>query len=77
MKKYGEVMTLKNLEEMYQKEILGKTEIWYVVEAEEESFIILGTNRCTKDEFKKAIKGGDPEKHSVEKVESEILEQIK
>lgn len=41
---------------------MGKTEIWYVIEAKENSFIILGTNGCTKNEFKKAIKDGDPEK---------------
>lgn len=32
---------------------LGKTEAWYIVEAKEDAYIILGTNGCSKEEFKK------------------------
>jgi mannose-6-phosphate isomerase len=39
---------------IHEKE-MGKTEVWYVMEAEEGAFIILGTNGCTKEEFKKGI----------------------
>ncbi len=34
---------------------MGKTEAWYVLEAEEGASIIIGTKGCTKEEFKKAI----------------------
>ncbi|MDF2885289.1 MAG: phosphomannose isomerase [Clostridiaceae bacterium] len=34
---------------------LGKTEIWYVVEAFEGANLVVGTKDCTKEQFKKAI----------------------
>ncbi|HFL3828706.1 TPA: mannose-6-phosphate isomerase, class I, partial [Clostridioides difficile] len=42
---------------------LGKTEAWYIVEAEEDAYIVLGTNGCTKDEFKKSIEDGTIEEY--------------
>lgn len=42
---------------------MGKTEVWYVVEANEGAKLILGTNGCTKEQFEKAIKDGNPEKY--------------
>lgn len=39
----------------------GKTEAWYVLEALEEAYIIVGTKNCTKDEFKQALNHGDIE----------------
>lgn len=37
---------------------MGKTEIWYVIEAFEGANIVLGTKGCTKEQFKKAIEIG-------------------
>ncbi|NLK94038.1 MAG: mannose-6-phosphate isomerase [Clostridiales bacterium] len=34
----------------------GKTEAWYILDAEKDSEIVLGTNNCDKDIFSKAIK---------------------
>jgi mannose-6-phosphate isomerase len=34
---------------------MGKTEVWYVVEAFEGASLVLGTKECTKEQFKKAI----------------------
>jgi len=42
---------------------MGKTEVWYVVEAKEGAELILGTNGCTREEFEKAIEAGEPEKY--------------
>ncbi|MTI47541.1 type I phosphomannose isomerase catalytic subunit [Sporosalibacterium faouarense] len=42
-------------------EQMGKTEAWYIVDAEDDAKIILGTNGCTKEEFAQAIENGDPE----------------
>jgi len=45
----------------YAKKIeneMGKTEIWYVVEAEEGSELILGTKECSKEQFIHSIKSG-------------------
>jgi mannose-6-phosphate isomerase len=39
----------------------GKTEAWYVVDAEEGSELIVGTNNCTREEFIKAINEGTVE----------------
>lgn len=39
----------------------GKTEAWYVVDADENAELIVGTNGCTKEEFEKAIKEGKVE----------------
>ena len=47
----------------YENGELGKTEAWYIVEAKEDAYIILGTNGCSKEEFEKAIKDGTVEKH--------------
>ena len=38
---------------------LGKTEIWYVVEAFEGANLIVGTKDCTKEQFVKAIETGE------------------
>ncbi|MBE6600202.1 MAG: mannose-6-phosphate isomerase [Ruminococcaceae bacterium] len=39
----------------------GKTEMWYVIKAEEGAELILGlADGVTKDEFKKAVESGDP-----------------
>lgn len=37
----------------------GKTEAWYVVDAEEDACLIVGTKDCDKETFKKAIDAGD------------------
>lgn len=42
---------------------MGKTEVWYVMDAKEGSYIILGTKDCTKKEFEKAIKTGEVERY--------------
>lgn len=47
----------------YENGELGKTEAWYIVEAKEDAYIILGTNGCTKEEFEKSIEDGTVEKH--------------
>ena len=39
----------------------GKTEAWYVMEAEEGSYIILGTSGCSENEFKQSLKDGNVE----------------
>ncbi len=47
---------------IHEKE-MGKREVWYVMEAQEGAFIILGTNGCTKEEFKKAIEDKNVEEY--------------
>ena len=42
---------------------LGKTEAWYVVDAEEGSSLIVGTKDCDKETFKKAIEDGNLDKY--------------
>lgn len=37
---------------------MGKTEVWYVVEAFEGASLVLGTKECTKEQFKSAILTG-------------------
>lgn len=37
---------------------LGKTEVWYVVEAFDGANVVVGTKECTKEQFKKAIETG-------------------
>ncbi|NLY46410.1 MAG: mannose-6-phosphate isomerase, class I [Tissierella sp.] len=37
---------------------MGKTEAWYILDAEEDANIIVGTNNCTKDEFIQSIAEG-------------------
>lgn len=41
----------------------GKTEAWYVIDAKEGATLIVGTNDCTKEEFKNAIKNNEVEKY--------------
>lgn len=38
---------------------LGKTEVWYVVEAFEGANLVVGTKDCSKEQFEEAIKTGD------------------
>lgn len=38
---------------------MGKTEVWYVVEAFEGANLVVGTKNCTKEQFKKAIQTGE------------------
>lgn len=38
---------------------MGKTEVWYVVEAFEGANLVVGTKGCTKDQFKNAIETGE------------------
>lgn len=42
---------------------LGKTEAWYVVEAEKGAKLIVGTKNCTKEKFKTAIENGTVENY--------------
>ncbi|AJA47534.1 mannose-6-phosphate isomerase ManA [Clostridium pasteurianum DSM 525 = ATCC 6013] len=42
---------------------LGKTEIWYVVEAFEGANLVVGTKDCTQEQFKSAISNGDFDKY--------------
>lgn len=49
-------------EDEYAKRIegeMGKTEVWYVVEAFEGANLVVGTKQCTKDQFKRAIETGE------------------
>lgn len=41
----------------------GKTEAWYVVDAEEDACLIVGTKDCDKETFKKALENGELDKH--------------
>lgn len=41
----------------------GKTEAWYVVDAEPNAKLIVGTKECNKDVFKKAIDTGNVEEY--------------
>lgn len=41
----------------------GKTEAWYVVDAEEGACLILGTKDCDKETFKKAVDDGSLDKY--------------
>ena len=40
--------------EKYQGES-GKNEAWYVIDADEDAYLIIGTEDCTESEFKKAV----------------------
>lgn len=42
---------------------LGKTEIWYVVDAFEGANLVVGTKECTKEQFKDAINNGTLDKY--------------
>jgi mannose-6-phosphate isomerase len=37
---------------------MGKTEVWYVVEALEGANLVVGTKECSKEDFQKAIENG-------------------
>lgn len=37
---------------------MGKTEVWYVVEAFEGANLVVGTKECTKEQFEEALKAG-------------------
>jgi mannose-6-phosphate isomerase len=41
----------------------GKTEAWYVVDAEEGATLIVGTKDCDKEKFRKAINEGELDKY--------------
>lgn len=41
----------------------GKSELWYILKAEEDSNIILGNKSCSKEEFKSGIISGDLERY--------------
>lgn len=47
----------------YEDGELGKTEAWYVVDANEDAYIVLGTNGCTREQFEKSIENGNVEDH--------------
>lgn len=42
---------------------LGKTEAWYVVDAEKGARLVVGTKNCTKEQFKMAIENGSVESY--------------
>ena len=53
-------------DDKYAKEVegeMGKTEVWYVVEAFKGANLVVGTKDCTKEQFKKALKEGSFEKY--------------
>jgi len=37
----------------------GKTEAWYVIDADEDAYLIIGTEDCTESEFKKAVQNDE------------------
>ena len=39
----------------------GKTEAWYIVDAEEDAYLIVGTKDCTKEQFRKAVENDEIE----------------
>ena len=41
----------------------GKTEAWYVIDAKEDAYLIVGTKECNKEIFKNAIKDGKTEEY--------------
>lgn len=48
-------------DDKYAKEVereMGKTEVWYVVEAFEGANLVVGTRNCTREQFKKVIETG-------------------
>jgi mannose-6-phosphate isomerase len=49
-------------DDKYGKEVegeMGKTEVWYVVEAFEGANLVVGTRECTTEQFKNAIETGE------------------
>ncbi len=41
----------------------GKTEAWYVIDADPGSYLIIGTQDCTEGEFKKAVQNDEINQH--------------
>ncbi|MFW5718956.1 MAG: type I phosphomannose isomerase catalytic subunit [Halanaerobium sp.] len=37
----------------------GKTEAWYVIDADEDAYLIIGTEDCTESEFKKSVQNDE------------------
>jgi len=37
----------------------GKTEAWYVIDADEDAYLIIGTEDCSESEFKKAVQNDE------------------
>lgn len=37
----------------------GKTEAWYVIDADPDSYLVIGTEDCTESEFKKAVQNDE------------------
>ncbi|MFN2341316.1 MAG: type I phosphomannose isomerase catalytic subunit [Halanaerobium sp.] len=37
----------------------GKTEAWYVIDADQDAYLIIGTEDCTESEFKKAVQNDE------------------
>lgn len=53
-------------DDKYGREIegeMGKTEVWYVMDAFEGANLIVGTKECTKKQFKEAIETGNFDKY--------------
>jgi mannose-6-phosphate isomerase len=53
-------------DDKYAKEVegaMGKTEVWYVLEAFQGANLVVGTKNCTKKQFIKALEEGNFEKH--------------
>ncbi|MFZ5969822.1 MAG: type I phosphomannose isomerase catalytic subunit [Bacillota bacterium] len=42
---------------------MGKTEAWYIIEAEEGAVLVVGTKDCTKEQFAQAIQQGNLESY--------------
>lgn len=47
---------------------MGKTEVWYVIEAFEGANLVVGTKDCTKEQFKNAISNGNFDRY-INKIE--------
>lgn len=53
-------------DDRYAREVedeMGKTEVWYVMEAFEGANLVVGTKECTKEQFKEAIETGNFDKY--------------
>jgi mannose-6-phosphate isomerase len=49
-------------DDKYGREVegeMGKTEVWYVIEAFEGANLVVGTKNCTREQFKEAIETGE------------------
>lgn len=40
---------------------VGKTEMWYVLSADSDAYLVAGTRNCTKEQFREAVMKGCPE----------------